>query len=288
MKKLLIGILLTFTTLALAREIDINKAKGTEQSVILLLTPIPANMDVDQDVMLTAKFDVELDAKHVQKNNLKLKYITQTKESMIDGEIVYDVHENAVTFKPHTLLADGYYEVAFKSLKATKSNKSQQIKEIKYRFYVPEVINGHKLPPEPNETLNNSTLLGIDVNNNGVRDDVERKIIIKYQKPIEIEVMMRFAKIDQETLASPLSEALLLERKASKLGDCKMFLRRQGIKINRAIKYSEDFTYNTRERTKKYIEYNKVLSGGVYGSSPSNYKAESCDFDVEQMLKDRK
>ncbi len=40
-----------------------------------------------------------------------------------------------------------------------------------------EVINGYVLPPEPDETLNNSTLLGIDSNNNGVRDDVERKII---------------------------------------------------------------------------------------------------------------
>jgi hypothetical protein len=37
-------------------------------------------------------------------------------------------------------------------------------------------INGHRLPPEPDEALNNSTLLGIDTNNNGVRDDVERWI----------------------------------------------------------------------------------------------------------------
>ena len=37
-------------------------------------------------------------------------------------------------------------------------------------------INGYKLPPQPDETLNNSTLLGIDSNPNGVRDDVERWI----------------------------------------------------------------------------------------------------------------
>lgn len=39
-----------------------------------------------------------------------------------------------------------------------------------------EVINGITVPPEPAPTLNNSTLAGIDVNKNGVRDDVERVI----------------------------------------------------------------------------------------------------------------
>ncbi|MFT7824865.1 MAG: Ig-like domain-containing protein, partial [Sulfurimonas sp.] len=41
-------------------------------------------------------------------------------------------------------------------------------------------VNGHRLPPEPDKALNDSTLLGIDVNHNGVRDDVERYIYTKY------------------------------------------------------------------------------------------------------------
>jgi len=41
-------------------------------------------------------------------------------------------------------------------------------------------INGHRLPPEPDPTINNATLLGIDSNNNGVRDDVERWIYTTY------------------------------------------------------------------------------------------------------------
>jgi threonine dehydratase len=40
----------------------------------------------------------------------------------------------------------------------------------------PEMINGIAVPPEPNPTINNATLAGVDSNNNGVRDDVERKI----------------------------------------------------------------------------------------------------------------
>ena len=41
-------------------------------------------------------------------------------------------------------------------------------------------IHGYRLPPMPDEKLNNATLLGIDSNNNGVRDDVERWIYETY------------------------------------------------------------------------------------------------------------
>ena len=44
-----------------------------------------------------------------------------------------------------------------------------------------EVINGITVPPEPDATLNNSTIAWVDVNNNGVRDDVER-IMAKISK----------------------------------------------------------------------------------------------------------
>lgn len=37
-----------------------------------------------------------------------------------------------------------------------------------------EVINGISVPPAPNPEENNRTLAGIDINSNGIRDDVER------------------------------------------------------------------------------------------------------------------
>ena len=39
-----------------------------------------------------------------------------------------------------------------------------------------EIINGISVPPEPDSAINNSTLTGVDINGNGVRDDVERYI----------------------------------------------------------------------------------------------------------------
>ena len=56
-----------------------------------------------------------------------------------------------------------------------------------------ETIHGHILPPKPDPKINNSTLLGIDSNNNGVRDDVERWIYKTYKDkhPIYIDIAMQ-------------------------------------------------------------------------------------------------
>ena len=67
----------------------------------------------------------------------------------------------------------------------------------------PIVINGHTLPPEPDPNINNSTLLGIDSNNNGVRDDVERKIYLEHDEEVTRQYLMMAAKQAIETLNAP-------------------------------------------------------------------------------------
>lgn len=297
-KKLLTGMLLaSLTTLAIAKDIDITLSKGTEQSVIVALTPSPANMDADQDVVLKAVFDVELDAKHVQKNNVKIKYITQKKESMIDGEVAYDASENAVTFKPSTLLTYGYYEVEFKSLKTIKANKSQQIKEIKYRFYVPEVINGYKLPFEPDPIVNNASLLGVDSNDNGVRDDVERYIIKTYKdEKIAIEIGFQVARAYNTVIEEP-ANAGETYKILDAAQDCNSYfynyadLFGDAIVLDHSIVTSKRFEsvmLNTEERIRAYLTYDRALSGGVYKSTKISELKNQCTFDIEQILKDSK
>lgn len=55
-------------------------------------------------------------------------------------------------------------------------------------------ING-ELPPEPDSAENNETLAGVDVNTNGIRDDVERAIYLKYKSsPRTVIPMLQYAK----------------------------------------------------------------------------------------------
>ena len=50
------------------------------------------------------------------------------------------------------------------------------------------------------------------------------------------------------------------------------------------IDFIEEATYNTKDRVRNYLRYNRALSGGVYGTENS-YKVESsCDFNVTKAL----
>ena len=76
-------------------------------------------------------------------------------------------------------------------------------------------INGD-LPPEPDPVANNATLSGVDSNNNGIRDDVERAIYAKYKdnKRVAIaalqyakELQMEFTEVrNSETLVAVIQE----------------------------------------------------------------------------------
>lgn len=65
------------------------------------------------------------------------------------------------------------------------------------------VINGITVPPEPAPSLNNSTIAGIDVNKNGVRDDVERMIAKGSNNQAEFDNSLITAKAYQSILLAP-------------------------------------------------------------------------------------
>lgn len=289
MKHLLVLLFLITGTLSLyGSNDDLSISKGTNQDVIVHLTPVPLQTDVWNNAKIEATFDVSLDTSAIQEHNVKLTHMSSKTNDHTIGTISYSETAKTLTFTPSSLLAEGMYEVEIKSLKADKAYKTTQIEEIKYRFYVPEVINGYQLPPEPDKQLNNSTLLGIDTNDNGIRDDIERNIIIDYVKPIEIELMLSYVKVHQEMLNNPVNSAVYSQKKMQKVRNCKMYLKHQDIRISNMIDFTENNMYNTKERVKAYLDFNQALSGGVYGSGPSDWNALSCDFDIEKMLKDRK
>jgi len=59
---------------------------------------------------------------------------------------------------------------------------------------VPMIMDPTQVPPEPNSALNSATLAGVDSNNNGLRDDIERWIASSYKAPAERAVVAQMAK----------------------------------------------------------------------------------------------
>ena len=302
MKKFTGLLLFLVAGMLFAATIDVTKSEGTDQSIITSLTPAPASPEADANTTIEAVFNEALNPISTM-HSVTLKRLTgkkkkwgmfgfgisRSKNKSIKGSVTYDRNENTLRFTPNRPLEVGFYEVSIRHLMKMKPGMGMRVKPIVYRFYVPEVINGFKLPPEPDEDKNNETLLGIDFNDNGIRDDVERKIIKKFNDKIKVNLMFQYAKVDQKILGSDLTKekAVELEAEGGKAINCEMFLSDSNISIEHSVRMSENWTYNIKKRAKKYIHFNQLLGGGVYGSKISDWNADACEFDVESMLEER-
>ena len=307
MKKLLL-LTIILIGIIMAETIDLDKSKGTDQEVINSLSPTPASFTVDENSTIKATFNIELQQKPISMREIKLKKIEQdssggffsnfnSKKKNIDGKISYSQDKKSIIFKPNQPLDIGYYEVEFKrlfsKLTPTTPMKYKHIKNIKYRFYVPEVINGHMLPPEPDEALNNSTLLGIDMNDNGIRDDVERWIIKKYASSdypkIKTEIALQWARTTQQVIQSP--ETAYADKKYLLIMRANVCEGYSFEKLQKSLNYGidnrifndefVDKAFNTKERIIAYSLFNGNLAGHVYGSLRED--ASKCDFDIDDM-----
>jgi hypothetical protein len=120
----------------------------------------------------------------------------------------------------------------------------------------PQVINGITVPPEPDPVSNNATLLGVDSNNNGVRDDVERKIATKYGANAgQYDGALRIARSDQGFLAAngDPTKSTAATLAAATSGFCMYSkLGNDGIAAGKAINYLSPLTFNTPERMAAY------------------------------------
>lgn len=120
----------------------------------------------------------------------------------------------------------------------------------------PQVINGIAVPPEPNPVANNATLLGVDSNNNGVRDDVERQIATTYgTNAAKYDAAMRSAHSDQEYLTAngdPVKSTAVTSN-AVITGAC-VSVKYGTDSINglKTIRQTFSLTFNTPERMAAY------------------------------------
>ncbi len=103
------------------------------------------------------------------------------------------------------------------------------------------VVNGHILPPEPDKMVNDSTLLGVDVNGNGVRDDVERWIYETYKDkhPIHIDIAMQAGRAYKLVLETP-ERAKEIHNKVSAALSCEAYYQIYAKYLNESLLVSKD------------------------------------------------
>ena len=153
------------------------------------------------------------------------------------------------------------------------------------------VVDGHILPPEPDPAVNNATLGGVDSNNNGVRDDVERNIYATYPVRLHRGLLMDGASVYQEIVIRSADEAKETQKEISRIIHCEVYLTRidKDIDSDDWIEKSEkikSLVFNNPLRIRKYLDYNIALSGGSYGSSPRDWNREACSPEIVRALEE--
>lgn len=144
----------------------------------------------------------------------------------------------------------------------------------------------YTLPPEPDPKINNSTLLGIDSNNNGVRDDVERWIYMEYKDkhPIYIDIAMQAGRAYKLVLETP-ERAKEIHDEVDKAIFCQLYYKYGAkyygdpilIKYNAVDEYFRSKIYfNTKERMEAYDQYDTLLSGDSYMLPKEKEKKAMC------------
>ncbi|MFK5938644.1 MAG: Ig-like domain-containing protein [Sulfurimonas sp.] len=267
--------------------VDDNKPK------VLSLTLSKTNIQLNEDNTTTIRVNAKYD------NNETLE-VTEDAEWILSNSNIISIDKNIIT-----PLSEGTTTLRAKF-------NSQTTAEISVTVY--KEINGYKLPPEPDETLNNSTLLGIDVNNNGVRDDVEIYVIKRYAKDPEFPktktaLAMQYAWAEQQIIDNPVIESRKFMTDSI---DCETYWFHQKQKeINQKIielgetnfdeaiqatikagKWRQEHSvfndtaindkiYNTRERIERSFEFNQASSGHIFNGREA--KLEYCHTNLNEL-----
>ena len=218
------------------------------------------------------------------------------------------IPENAVTVQNGKMTAKKDVPTNIKAKIGTVESNSVDLK-------ITWTVNGHELPPEPDKALNDSTLLGIDINNNGVRDDVERYIYERFGKDPEypktkIALAMQDAWATQKILESPtieskkyLDDAIdcqyywfskkneIINKRIMQLSDksfdeaIKLDVQVTKWQINNKVfndKRLKDKKLNTKERILRKFKFNEACSGHIF-KGRGKETIENCLINIDKF-----
>jgi len=151
--------------------------------------------------------------------------------------------------------------------------------------YAEDLISN--LPPDPG-AAGKTTLEGIDSDNDGVRDDVQRWIVLTYPNSEKTRAaLIQMAKAMQTILlnATDVVNARTYSLEADRASDCISYIQRQ-LGISGGDTYNlkremEAVYLNTYVRSKAWLQHDAHLSGMSF-SVPADLSS-GCDFDPAAM-----
>lgn len=149
-----------------------------------------------------------------------------------------------------------------------------------------EIMKDIELPPDPGEA-GEQTLLGIDSDNDGVRDDIQRYIYITYPREERVRLaLFQTARVYQELLLHSDDPEIVHEnvKKLYRSMDCLYYIKNG---VDNAMDIDDELNakiLNTKERSLKYIKSNNNLAGKTTKMTPIEERKNCCLFDVDNTV----
>jgi hypothetical protein len=146
-------------------------------------------------------------------------------------------------------------------------------------------VSGPVLPPDPGEA-GKATLLGIDSDNDGVRDDVQRLIALRYPDSLpKRRAATQFANglINSLSNEPPTTQQVhAWANQELKNGECFLFIFKDFDSSWDERRLLRQAILNTHQRNIAHISWSKKM-GGYYGSLvPRGQEASTCQFNTNE------
>jgi hypothetical protein len=141
-----------------------------------------------------------------------------------------------------------------------------------------EIEEKFNLPPEPDPKVNNSTILGVDSNNNDIRDDWERAIAFEYyQDKTRMNLNNSFAKNSTQLTKAYNSGSSdkykELDTLQSEIINCAYYLYKvEGFGSAMLQKMGSNTYARKRAALKRDHEISEVIGYGIHGLTKSQLK----------------
>ena len=142
---------------------------------------------------------------------------------------------------------------------------------------------GDGLPPDPGEA-GKATLEGIDSDQDGIRDDIQRYIALTYPDSQKTRAALKQYTLafQKATLESPDEERALRNTEyMHRASECLWHIHSED-----SIKMSDTLLaefLNTMDRSRAYLAYNSKLGGHTFGGKDFDEYKSSCTFDPDLM-----
>jgi hypothetical protein len=141
------------------------------------------------------------------------------------------------------------------------------------------------LPPDPG-SAGDATIEGVDFNDNGIRDDIERWIALTYQGsektrqaliqnyyPLQ-NFMIHAREGDRDAVYNDMSSM-------QRAGECLDYIRPDDAYL--LIEELQAQIVNTSDRVYAYQDSSRMLGGGSFPSAPLSEWKQSCTFDPDAL-----